>query len=86
MRGRVKVKERAAEQPKQDTCRHYWVIEVANGPSSRGECKFCGAKKEFFNAFPEFNPLKRKGNSLAMPKAPEVEVEDEEDSESLVSG
>ncbi len=86
MKGRVKVK--VAEQPRAETCRHYWVIDVANGPASRGECKYCGTKKDFLNAFPEFNPLKRKSHSpLTMPRMPEVEPEEEEkDSESLVSG
>ena len=85
MRSRVKVKEREAEQPKPTECRHYWVIDVANGPASQGECKFCGTKKEFLNAFPEFNPLKKKTNPLNMPKIAKVEPE-EEDDESLVSG
>lgn len=85
MRGRVKVKERVVEQPKIEACRHYWVIDVANGPSSEGECKFCGVRKEFFNAFPEFNPLKKRANPLAMPKIPGVEGK-EEGNESLVSG
>lgn len=32
-------------------CRHYWIIESAEGPVSKGICKFCGARKEF-NNFP----------------------------------
>lgn len=32
-------------------CRHYWLIEEANGPTSSGVCKYCGGKKEFYNAF-----------------------------------
>lgn len=32
-----------------DKCRHYWVIESAKGPISRGVCKFCGMEKEFKN-------------------------------------
>lgn len=75
MRQRVKVAEKTKEkQEKQtekpmnnQTCHHYWVIEVANGPSSFGTCKFCGEKKEFLNAFPTYNPLK-KGNLFQMPK------------------
>ena len=86
MRGRVKERVKVAEAPKAEGCRHYWVIDVANGPASGGQCKYCGAKKEFLNAFPEFNPLKKKTNPLAMPKMPEVEGEKEEDKESLVSG
>jgi len=31
------------------TCRHHWVIEIANGPTSQGRCKRCGARRDFFN-------------------------------------
>lgn len=37
-----------------ETHRHYWVIEAARGPISRGVCKFCGAVKEFHNSWPYF--------------------------------
>jgi hypothetical protein len=84
MRGRVKERVQVAEAPIQGTCRHYWVIEVANGPASRGVCKYCGAKKEFLNAFPEFNPLRKRNNPLAMPKIAKVKVA--KDKKSLVSG
>ena len=80
MRG--KVKEKPAERPQPETCRHYWVIEVANGPMSRGQCKICGTKKEFYNAFPEFNPLKKGNNPFNMPKLAGVRVKG--DSKSLV--
>jgi hypothetical protein len=30
-------------------CKHYWIIESPKGPTSRGVCKYCGAKKEFGN-------------------------------------
>jgi len=32
-----------------DFCRHHWLIEPANGPSSLGKCKFCGEEKSFDN-------------------------------------
>lgn len=72
-----RVKERIEEKPAQEQCHHYWIIEVANGPTSRGECKYCGEKREFLNAFPAFNPLKRSGNPLSLPKLPDVEIEEE---------
>ena len=28
---------------------HHWRIEEANGPQSRGICKYCGAEKVFKN-------------------------------------
>ena len=34
MRQRVKVKERIDEKTEKQACHHFWVIEVANGPSS----------------------------------------------------
>jgi len=33
-------------------CKHYWIIESPNGPTSRGVCKYCGAEKEFDNYSP----------------------------------
>lgn len=72
-----KVKERIKEKPAEEQCHHYWIIEVANGPTSRGECKYCGETREFLNAFPEFNPLKRNGNPLRLPKMPDVEIDEE---------
>lgn len=36
-----------------EQCHHYWVIESATGPISKGVCKLCGAVKEFSNRFPD---------------------------------
>ena len=80
MKERVKVRTEEKETTEQTKpqCGHYWVIEVANGPTSVGECKFCGMKKEFYNAFPDFNPLRRSHtNPMVLPELPEVEVEKE---------
>jgi len=33
-----------------DRCQHWWVIEPANGPTSRGECKRCHAVRDFTNS------------------------------------
>ena len=46
-----KVKEKTEEHVAQEECRHYWIIESADGPTSKGVCRFCGAEKEFFNSF-----------------------------------
>jgi hypothetical protein len=35
------------------TCHHYWLIEKATGPKSRGECKYCGTRKDFSNFIPD---------------------------------
>ena len=31
------------------TCAHHWDIAPANGPTSAGVCRNCGASKEFAN-------------------------------------
>jgi len=82
MRG--KIKEKIAVQPREEECRHFWVIEVANGPVSRGQCKYCGAKKEFYNAFPEFNPLKKGNNPFNLPKL--GDIQEKGPKKSLVTG
>ena len=46
-----KVKEKPEEHVAPDGCRHYWIIESADGPTSKGVCRFCGVEKEFFNSF-----------------------------------
>ncbi|MFA5309548.1 MAG: hypothetical protein WC370_08725 [Dehalococcoidales bacterium] len=69
-----KVKEWIQEKPEKASCHHFWDIEVANGPSSIGTCRYCGEKKEFFNAFPTINPLKKSGNPLSLPRMPDVAI------------
>ncbi len=73
---KVKVEEKEVQAPKA-ACGHFWVIEVANGPTSIGTCKYCGEKKEFYNAFPDFNPLRRSHNPMTLPELPAVEVDEE---------
>jgi hypothetical protein len=75
MRQRVKTNERVEEKTEKQACHHFWVIEVANGPGSIGTCKYCGETKEFFNAFPTFNPLKKNGNPFKLPKLIKVEID-----------
>ena len=77
---KVKVEDKPEVKPEEQVCHHYWVIEVANGPKSLGKCKNCGEAKEFFNAFPDFNPMRRKGNPLDLPKLPEIEMDKESES------
>ncbi len=40
-------------------CHHHWIIEVANGPISKGVCRFCGAEREFYNSLPDFSFYRR---------------------------
>ena len=77
-----KIKEREEEKVleedlSEDRCPHFWDIESANGPSSIGVCRNCGETKEFLNAFPTFNPLKKKGSPMDLPKMPDVKVDEE---------
>lgn len=30
-------------------CRHHWLIQAADGPSSAGVCRICGETREFKN-------------------------------------
>jgi len=75
-RVKVKVAEKEARKAKPE-CGHFWVIDAANGPTSYGTCKYCGEKKEFYNAFPDFNPLRRSHNPMTLPEMPEVKVDQE---------
>ena len=31
------------------SCVHFWMIEEADGETSKGKCKYCGTTKEFVN-------------------------------------
>jgi len=51
------VLERKIEKPaEKSTCQHYWLIEPALGPTSRGVCKYCGQKKVFLNIVEDNQP------------------------------
>ena len=46
--------ETAPEEPaSKDNCCHHWIIEPADGPTSKGICQLCGAEKEFYNCGPD---------------------------------
>lgn len=45
----VETRERSQSAP----CRHHWVIESPHGATSMGVCKFCGARREFYNSTPD---------------------------------
>ena len=77
MRHKAKVEEETREQVAKDQCRHYWIIEMANGPKSQGVCRYCGETRDFLNSMPEFTVPKRKTNPLDLPEMPEVELDDD---------
>ena len=39
---------------KRGRCRHHWLIESPQGPTSMGMCKLCGAQREFSNSATDF--------------------------------
>ena len=74
----VLVKDRPGEHVA-DECSHYWIIEVASGPTSEGVCKFCGAKKEFLNSMPEYSGvLSRHTSPLELPILPDIDFDEEQ--------
>jgi len=60
-------------------CRHYWIIEAASGPVSRGVCKFCGAEQEFQNSWPGANYMGRDAGVFDLPDMLEEEAADSGD-------
>ena len=81
-----KLKEEPEKPAKESNCRHYWVIEDAGGPTSRGVCKFCGAEKEFLNSWPDSRSKEQNTRLFELPNLLDVESDTEsEDSESKKS-
>ena len=77
-----KLKEEPEKPAEESNCRHYWVIEDAGGPASRGVCKFCGAEKEFLNSWPDSRTKEQNNRVFELPNLLEVESDAEpEDSE-----
>ena len=50
------------------TCTHWFVIAPANGPTSLGECKFCGEVRTFRNSDPleTYNNVTRRNRTKAL--------------------
>ncbi len=42
------------EHARQQGCCHYWIIESAIGPVSKGVCKLCSAQSEFRNYISDY--------------------------------
>ena len=40
----------ALEEQPVSSCRHHWIIETANGPTSYGVCRNCQESKLFHNS------------------------------------
>jgi len=75
---RQKIKDVSEKHISEDECLHHWVIEIADGPTSRGVCKICGAEKEFINSMPDYTAPKREKNVFALPELPDIDFDKEE--------
>ena len=60
---------KSEEYQDENECRHYWLIDSPNGPTSRGICKLCGEEKDFNNSMPEFTLYKREEKEPGQPKS-----------------
>jgi hypothetical protein len=57
------------DQSKRDPeCNHHWVIDSAEGPTSRGRCKLCGSERSFLNQYQDLrgDSEKRKAEAYAL--------------------
>jgi hypothetical protein len=59
----------------EESCHHFWIIEVANGPKSRGKCKYCGEVRDFQNSITNLNDPRRRSNPLNLPKMSKVKLD-----------
>ena len=80
---RYKLKEVSREPVSESKCRHCWKVESANGPTSRGVCKFCGAEKEFYNSLPDFTIVRRDTHVFEFPDSPDIEPDIKRDDSEL---
>lgn len=75
MRNRSDLKENKSAV--KTDCRHYWVIEAADGPVSRGVCRFCGEEREFLNSWSDANYRGKDAKVFDLPDMLESEEEEE---------
>ncbi len=54
-------------------CHHHWTIEEANGSTSRGVCKLCGAERVFYNSFSHFSYFKRESRESGIPGRQDID-------------
>jgi hypothetical protein len=78
-----KLKEEPEKAAKESNCRHYWVIEDAGGPTSRGVCKFCGAEKEFLNSWPDSRVKEQNNRVFELPNLLDIESDSESEAAEL---
>ncbi len=79
---RDRLKDVNMKPSKENECRHYWIIESAQGPTSRGVCKFCGVEKEFHNSWPGYSYAGKDARVFELPELFDANSKEEpEDSE-----
>lgn len=59
-------------------CRHYWHIEAASGPKSRGVCKICGEEREFLNSWSSSDHAGKDARVFDLPDMLEDEDKEED--------
>lgn len=72
---RVRSKEKTGNYAVGDQCRHYWIIETAHGPKSRGVCRYCGEARDFLNSIPGFTLVKPEPHPLNLPRMSQVKID-----------
>ena len=72
-----KVKLKTKDYVAQGQCNHYWIIEVANGPKSRGVYRYCGESRYFFNSISVLNNLKKNKQPIDLPEMEDVELDED---------
>ncbi len=63
-------------------CRHYWTIEPADGPTSRGVCRVCGEEKEFLNSWSDASYKGKDPRVFDLPNMLEDDEEEEKEKNS----
>lgn len=75
---RYKFKEAPRKPVEKSKCRHYWMIDSARGPTSRGVCKFCGSEREFHNSWQDSNYMGRDTRVFEFPDLLDIEPDGEQ--------
>jgi len=76
---KVKSTPAPAETAVKDRCHHYWVLEQASGPTSRGVCKLCGTEREFDNRSADIWVEGDISMYFDLPRIPDIELDSDED-------
>jgi len=75
-----KVESTRTEKETKARCSHYWIIEPAHGPTSKGVCKYCGEEREFLNSWPESLWEGDLSTLLNLPSVPDIGSEEDKES------